>query len=237
MLIAQKRISEQTEEQLDGQHYIRRVKALMTNEIYPFLVERMVKEVGFGPGKALEIGPGPLPMGFSFCKQTQWDVVGIDISLEIVELARKAMKEDEQKMRYKIKMANAECLPFLDGAFNLVFSSGSLHHWVNPVKVLQEIKRVLAPGGTVIIFDLYREFYGDEEEFCRLVGMVKEEFRQGFLDSLKAAYVPGEIYQLIQESGEFDTWQRIQLEQYHGGMVRLNQGVILQKPLLRQVRL
>lgn len=237
MLIASKRIPEQTEEVCDGQHYLRRVKTMMVRELYPFFIERMVKEVGFGPGKALEIGPGPLPMGFLFCKQTQWDVVGIDISAEIVELARKVMKEEDQKTRYKIEIGNAEKLPFMDGAFNLIFSSGSLHHWVNPVKILQEIERVLAPGGTVIIFDLCRELYIEEEGFNRTMGIVKEEFRQGLLDSLKAAYEPEEIYRLIQESGKFAIWQRIQLEQYHCGVAGLNQGVILQKPLRRQVRL
>ncbi|MGB8453606.1 MAG: class I SAM-dependent methyltransferase [Anaerocolumna sp.] len=237
MLIEQKRIPERTEEVCDGQHYIKRVKAMMVGEHYPFLVERMIKEVGFGPGKALEIGPGPMPMGFSFCKQTQWDVIGIDISEEIVELARKELKKEEQNGHYRIKVANAECMPFSDEMFNFVFSSGSLHHWLNPVKVFQEINRVLAPGGTVLIFDLCREHYGDDKYFDHIMGTVKKEFKQGLLDSIKAAYVPEEIYHLILESGTLDIWKRIQFEQYHGNMLQLNQAVILQKPLLRQIRL
>ncbi|KOM98649.1 hypothetical protein ACP49_05770 [Clostridium botulinum] len=237
MLIGEMRVPEQTEEVCDGKHYVKRVKEMMVKYHYPFLVERMIKEVGFGPGKALEIGPGPLPMGFSFCKQTQWDVIGIDISEDIVDLARKAMKEEEQTMCYRLKTANAEKIPFADKTFNLIFSSGSLHHWVNPIKVFQEINRVLAPGGAVIIFDLCREIYGNKKDFTSIMGTVQGEFKQGLLESLKAAYLPNEIYQLIQESGTLNTWNRIQFEQYHSDMLQLNQCIILKKPLMRHIRI
>jgi ubiquinone/menaquinone biosynthesis C-methylase UbiE len=40
-------------------------------------------------------------------------------------------------------------LPFEDGAFDHVHSSGVLHHVEDPAAALREIKRVLRPGGTV----------------------------------------------------------------------------------------
>ena len=237
MLIAPQRIPEQTEEVADGQHYLKRVKEMMVHELYPFFIERIIKEAGFGPGKALEIGPGPLPMGFYLCRQSLWEVTGGEISPDIVEIGRKAMKEEDRKAHYNMVIANAEALPFPDGTFNLVFSSGSLHHWLNPVKVFQEINRVLAPGGKAIIFDLSREVYADEAEFQRIMGTVKDEFTQGLMESLKAAYSPQEVIQLIRKSGNLNTWQRIQTEQYHCGMAWLNQCVVLQKALKRRVRM
>ncbi|HEX2925157.1 MAG TPA: class I SAM-dependent methyltransferase [Ruminiclostridium sp.] len=237
MLIAPERIPEQTEEVADGRHYLKRVKEMMIQELYPFFIERIIKEAGFGPGRALEIGPGPLPMGFYLCRRSLWEVTGAEISPDMVEIGRKTMKEEDRKAHYSMVIANAENLPFPDGSFNLIFSSGSLHHWLNPVKVFREINRVLAPGGKAMIFDLSREVYSDEAEYQRIMGTVKEEFKQGLLESLKAAYLPGEIMDIIRKSGNLSTWQRIQTEQYHCGMTWLNQCVILQKALNRRVRL
>lgn len=236
MLITPKRIPEQTEEVSNGDHYQKRVKAMMLQELYPFFIERMIKEVGFGPGKALEIGPGPLPLGLFFCKQTQWEVVGVDISEEMIDLARNVVAQEDLKGRYRAKLANAESLPFDTGTFDLIFTSGSLHHWLSPEKVFQEIERVLAPGGTVVIFDLCREVFVTEEEFSQVMDTVEEQYREGLLDSLKAAYIPQEIYNLLQTSGRYFVWQRVQFEQYHRGMARFNQSVILRKPLHRQIR-
>lgn len=231
MLIEEERIAEQTEAIKDGESYIERVKKVMLKEQYPFFVERIIKEVGFGPGKALEIGTGPLPMGFSFCKQTQWAVTGIDISEDVINLGRREMKADLQMMRYKLEVANAEQMPFADESFNLVFSSGSLHHWNNPMKVFKEINRVLAVGGTAVIFDLNREFYGNEKELVFITESVQPQFRSEFIASLKAAYLPKEIYELLRNSDTLHTWNRIQFEQYREGLLQLSQCVILKKKL------
>lgn len=52
---------------------------------------------------------------------------------------------------------NAYEIPFPDQSLDLVISTLSLHHWRDPVKVLNEIARVLKPGGAFYIFDLRRD--------------------------------------------------------------------------------
>ena len=44
-------------------------------------------------------------------------------------------------------------LPFADGSVDLVVSTLSLHHWDDPAAGLDEIVRVLAPGGQAWIYD------------------------------------------------------------------------------------
>jgi glycosyltransferase involved in cell wall biosynthesis/ubiquinone/menaquinone biosynthesis C-methylase UbiE len=51
---------------------------------------------------------------------------------------------------------DAESLPFDDRSFDLVYSNGVLHHTPNTRRVVQEIKRVLKPGGQVIVM-MYAE--------------------------------------------------------------------------------
>ena len=50
--------------------------------------------------------------------------------------------------------ADVRDLPFSDGAFDLVVSTLSLHHWHDPAQGLRECLRVTAPGGQCWIYDL-----------------------------------------------------------------------------------
>jgi ubiquinone/menaquinone biosynthesis C-methylase UbiE len=61
-------------------------------------------------------------------------------------------------------VGDAEHLPFREGAFDLVVSSSSFHYWHRPEQGLAEIRRVLAPGGTVVITD-----WCDDYLLCRLL--------------------------------------------------------------------
>ena len=56
--------------------------------------------------------------------------------------------------RLRFQLGDVESLPFPDEQFDLVVSTLSLHHWQHPSKGLQEIFRVLKPGGQARILDL-----------------------------------------------------------------------------------
>jgi ubiquinone/menaquinone biosynthesis C-methylase UbiE len=51
---------------------------------------------------------------------------------------------------------DAETLPFDDNSFDVVYSNGVLHHTPNTRQVVQEIRRVLRPGGRAIVM-MYAE--------------------------------------------------------------------------------
>ena len=46
---------------------------------------------------------------------------------------------------------DAERLPFADDAFDVVWSSGSIEYWPNPVDALEEFRRVTRSGGQVLV--------------------------------------------------------------------------------------
>ncbi len=46
---------------------------------------------------------------------------------------------------------DAERLPFATDAFDVVWSSGSIEYWPDPVRTLREFRRVLKPGGQVLV--------------------------------------------------------------------------------------
>jgi SAM-dependent methyltransferase len=49
--------------------------------------------------------------------------------------------------------ARAEQLPFANGSFDLVTCVNSLHHIARPARALDEMARVLAPGGRIVLED------------------------------------------------------------------------------------
>ena len=46
-------------------------------------------------------------------------------------------------------------LPYADGAFDIVVTRFSMHHFLDPIGMLREMVRVCAPGGRVVVVDMY----------------------------------------------------------------------------------
>ncbi len=52
-------------------------------------------------------------------------------------------------------LGDVTALPYPDGAFDIVVTRFSMHHFLNPLGVLCEMVRVCAPGGRVVVVDMY----------------------------------------------------------------------------------
>jgi ubiquinone/menaquinone biosynthesis C-methylase UbiE len=75
------------------------------------------------------------------------EIVGIDVLKESVAWAKKHWKK-EKKMKFRV--VDAHKLPFKSNNFSAVFAIEVLEHVFEPVKVLNEIKRVLKKGGYAV---------------------------------------------------------------------------------------
>jgi len=82
---------------------------------------------------------------------------GVDISEVSLSRAEAAAEEvlDRLRVRPVFRLDNAEQLSFPDNHFDCVLSVGALHHSASVERAVQEVKRVLAPGGSAFIA-LYR---------------------------------------------------------------------------------
>jgi SAM-dependent methyltransferase len=75
--------------------------------------------------------------------------------------------------------ADAHSLPFRDGAFALIVAKDSLEHFENPWRAMEEIRRVLTDGGTLVIWVPFMwPFHGDD--FYRYTPLAFERFLRGF---------------------------------------------------------
>ena len=74
------------------------------------------------------------------------DLTAVDLSPESLALTRRRL--EVFALEADLRLANAENLSqFPDGAFDLVYSFGVLHHTPNPAAAFAECRRVLKPGG------------------------------------------------------------------------------------------
>ena len=161
-------------------------------------VEGMIAS-GIKGGDILEIGPGPGYVGLELAKKLNpRSLTGCEISQAMLRLAEK--NAEEYKISGRYVQGNAMEMPFQDESFDSVISNGSLHEWEDPVRVFNEIHRVLRPGGHYCITDLRRDVALWKKGFVYATTKPKE-MRPGLLTSLHAAYTVSEITELLADSG------------------------------------
>ena len=106
--------------------------------------------------RVLEIGCGLGTDGAQFAKAGA-DYTGIDLTEAAIELARRRF--ECSGLQGEFRVADAENLDFADGSFDLVYSHGVLHHTPDTARAVQEIHRVLKPGGRAVVMLYHRNSY------------------------------------------------------------------------------
>jgi ubiquinone/menaquinone biosynthesis C-methylase UbiE len=102
-----------------------------------------------GAGKrVLEVGVGA---GTDFVNWVRHGAraTGLDLTEHGVALTRERLGLDG--LCADLHVADAERLPFRDGSFDLVYSWGVLHHTPNTAGAIEEVRRVLKPGGVALV--------------------------------------------------------------------------------------
>jgi SAM-dependent methyltransferase len=84
----------------------------------------------------------------------------IDHSADMVRVAREANHDAIQANRLEIREGDAGSLPYPGGTFTCAVMTGVFGFISNPVEVLAEIRRVLAPGGRLVLFTGTKKLLG-----------------------------------------------------------------------------
>ncbi len=156
-------------------------------------------------GRALDVGCGPGHVALMVLDELEsvTEVVGVDLSTNMLRHAQRHRAASPHRDRLRFELGDAKGLPFQDGSFQTVFSNTILHHIPDPVPFLAEVWRVLAPGGTLLVRDLFRP--ADEATVAQLVAQHAAEAapdqRELFRASLCAAFTPGELRRLAARAG------------------------------------
>jgi ubiquinone/menaquinone biosynthesis C-methylase UbiE len=81
-------------------------------------------------------------------------VTGIDMTPAMLDRARQHAAE-KGVANVSWDQGDVGSLPYPDGAFDIVVTRFSMHHFLDPISVLREMVRVCAPGGRVVAVDMY----------------------------------------------------------------------------------
>lgn len=74
----------------------------------------------------------------------------------------------------RAQLADVENLPFPNRSFDLVATRYSAHHWLRPERALAEFRRLLKPGGTLLISDIMaREDYA-QDTFLQTIELLRD---------------------------------------------------------------
>ena len=127
-------------------------------------------------GTILDIGTGPGRLPVEIAKQVDnVEVVGIDISEDMVRIARKNVEKERLADRVKFEVRSAYNTGFEDCSIDLVVSTGLIHHLREPAKAFNEMYRILKRGGEAWMYDGRKDVTKAEfEETVRSLGMEKE---------------------------------------------------------------
>lgn len=99
--------------------------------------------------KALDIGCGP---GAAVRKASQIasEAVGVDRAEKMLEIAR---RRSEHQANVRFEVGAVESLPFTEDEFDVAWTVHAFHHWEDQAAGLAECRRVLAPGGRLLIME------------------------------------------------------------------------------------
>ena len=123
---------------------------------FPWIMERIDREAKFLKRKhLLEIGCGMGYDSLEFLKR-EVRVTATDLTPNAVAITRRHF-ELELVQAEDIRTANALALPFPDSTFDAVWANGVLHATGDTHRAIQEVNRVLKPGGRAIISHFYRK--------------------------------------------------------------------------------
>jgi ubiquinone/menaquinone biosynthesis C-methylase UbiE len=126
---------------------------------YVDLARRISGEIPQGSA-VLEVAPGPGYFCVELAKLGSYVIAGLDLSHTFGRIAAK--KAAEAGVKVDFKQGSASNLPFPSGSFDFLLCRAAFKNFAQPVLALQEMCRVLKPGGRGLIIDLKRNASPEE---------------------------------------------------------------------------
>jgi ubiquinone/menaquinone biosynthesis C-methylase UbiE len=150
----------------------------------------------------LEVAPGPGYLSVEIARLARFHVTGLDISRTMAEIARE--NAAAAGMSVDFRQGDATAMPFADESFDLIVSQAAFKNFRRPVTALDEMHRVLRPGGVAVIQDMRREASAADiarEVRSQNLGHVNGLITRRILGGLRnRAYSTDEFRRLVEES-------------------------------------
>jgi ubiquinone/menaquinone biosynthesis C-methylase UbiE len=116
-------------------------------------------------------------------------MTGVDFSSQMLAVAA---RKCDQYPNVHFQPACASALPFAKQSFDVVLSANAFHYFSQPVIALSEMRRVLKPGGSVVILDWCKDFL-----FCRLCDLILPFFDPAY----RQCYTQAQLHGFFRQAG------------------------------------
>lgn len=166
------------------------------------LARRIAVQIPAG-SHVLEVAPGPGYCAIELAKLGNYEIIGLDISKTFVEIA--TANAAKAGVRVDFRRGNVSDMPFGDESFDFVLCRAAFKNFSEPKRALQEMYRVLKPGGHALIIDLRRD--ASKKSIAQAVDAMNVGAVNGAITKLtfrfmllKRAYTKQEFEALIAET-------------------------------------
>ena len=147
------------------------IQKIFDNEKY--FIENFLKKKELKKLNVLEIGTG-MGCHSEILSKNSKKFTGIDITITASKITKKRFKI--KKIKGLIHKMDAEKLTFKNNTFDLIWSWGVIHHSSNTEKILNQIHRVLKPGGQDVIIIYYKSWWSYYVFGFFFYGILKRDF-------------------------------------------------------------
>jgi ubiquinone/menaquinone biosynthesis C-methylase UbiE len=152
-------------------------------------------------GLVLDVGTGPGYLPIEIAKRApEIRVVGIDSSKALLQIAQTNAERAGVSDRVRFMKADANRLGFENDLFDLVISTGSLHAWKNPIRIINECFRVLKAGCEAWFLDPAQIVTPEAQQLVRTGLRVTDRLAYwwgSFTSQLTPPYSVSEIREII----------------------------------------
>ncbi|MDR3282569.1 MAG: ubiquinone/menaquinone biosynthesis methyltransferase [Candidatus Methanoplasma sp.] len=159
--------------------------------------EFMMKKAGsIASKKCLDVGTGTGEIAFMLAERAgaEGEVVGVDITPKMLELARSKMAGRKLPKDVAFEEGDALSLRYEDSSFDVVTSGYMLRNVTDIQRSIDEMYRVLRPGGRVVVAELCKpgnrivRFFYDQHMKHRVTRLGRKYDRGESIDGKQPAY-------------------------------------------------
>jgi demethylmenaquinone methyltransferase/2-methoxy-6-polyprenyl-1,4-benzoquinol methylase len=187
------------------------VLSFQADRYWRWITTRELKE--FPEGPVLDLCAGTLPLSLELTRQTKnRQVLAVDFCEDMLRAGIKSMGENRRRSRIQPICGDGEEIPARDNGFWGVTVAFGVRNLANTLKGLQEMHRVLRPGGKLLILEFSRprnpifkpiyNFYLNRL-LPKLAGVISgdKEAYDYLASSIAAFYEPEELVAMMQKAG------------------------------------
>ena len=159
------------------------------------------------PKKILDIATGTADLAIELTKTNAEEIVGLDISPGMLEIGKQKVASKGMDKVIKMVIGDSEKLDYNDAYFDAVTVAFGVRNFENLDKGLQEINRVLRPGGNLVILETavptnfpMKQFYGFyTQKVLPILGSLfsKDKAAYRYLSDSAAAFPFGKVFNNI----------------------------------------